>query len=75
MTALAAVDRLVGDLDLRTMQRFDQVDLDRDRHVPARGRPPGASTERAASEERVEQVADRSESIEVGRIPPEPSPS
>ena len=46
---------------------FEQVELDRDRDVAALGRAPRAPR-RTAAEERVEQVADRAEAVEVGRV-------
>jgi len=62
---LAALDGLVADLDACALTRFEEIELDRHSDVAARRRP-GASAEHAAtSEERVEQVADRGEGVEI----------
>ena len=57
VAVLAAVDRLVGDLDLGAVRRFDQVDLDRDGDVaalrgpgPARAAPPKNALNRSLIE-------------------------
>ena len=67
MAVLAALDRLEGDLHLRAVGRFDQVDLDRHGHVAAR-RGSRAPTGAASPEERVEQICNRAEPVEVGRV-------
>ena len=66
VTALASCDRVEGDLDLGAASCFEQADLDRHAEVFAGGRA-GARGEGAAAEERLEQVADRAEAVEVGR--------
>ena len=68
VAVLAAVDRLEGDVQLGAVGRFEQVELDRDCHVAALSGTsvPGGT----AAEERVEEVGDRSEAIEVRGISP-----
>ncbi len=43
VTVLAALDRLEGDLHLRTIRGLSQIDLDRHRHIAAGCRPPSAA--------------------------------
>jgi hypothetical protein len=52
---------------------LDQINLDGDGDVGPRRRA-RASTEAGAPEERVEQISDRGESIEVGSVSPGPEP-
>jgi hypothetical protein len=68
VAVLAALDQLVVDLDLRAGRRLLERDLHRDRHVAAlRGTARGAPEGVAAAEERVEDVAERAEALEVRR--------
>ncbi len=71
VAVLAALDRLVGDLDRRAARGLEQVDLDGRRATSPPGAGPRAPPKRAtgaAAEERVEQVADRAEGVEVRRV-------
>ena len=67
VAVLAAVDGLVGDLDRGAAGRLEQIDLDGDRDVGAL-RGGEARAAEAAAEERVEEVADRAEALEVRRV-------
>src|SRR4029077_8554317 len=68
VAVLAAVDRLVGNLQLGSMRRFDQVHLDGHRHIAAWRRTRASPESATAAEERVEQVSDRAEGVEIGRV-------
>ena len=74
---LAQLHGLVADLDLGAAGRLGELDLGRDRDVAALDRAAGAAAahpeqvaERAAAaEERLEDVRDRAERLEVRRVP------
>jgi hypothetical protein len=66
VAVLATVDRVVGDLNRRPVGGVHQIDLDRHGGVIALGR--GEAAAGAATEEGVEEVADRAEALEVRRV-------
>jgi hypothetical protein len=67
VAALAAVDDLVRDVDRGARRRLLELDLDLDGRVTAaaRRRRAEATAAEAAPEERVEEVGDRAEALEV----------
>ena len=75
VAVLAALDRVKGDLDGGALCGLPQIDRYRDRDIAPRRRAPRAPTKGAgAAEEGVEEIPDRAESVEVGRVAPGAQP-